>query len=431
MQSQSFSPQRPGVAKGRSQDWRRTFAALRLRNYRWYWLGMLASFFGMQMQMPTQAWLAYELTHSPFKLGLVSAAWGFPILIFSLFGGVIADRVQKRNLLIVSQACAGVITLAVAILISTGLIRYWQLLIAALLSGTTFAFNMPGRQAIVPELVPREALFNAIALNVGGMNVTRMAGPALAGVLISVIGTAGVYYTAAGCYVFAIASLAMLPLTSKVGLRPGVSMMKDLVEGLRYVRGHSLVLTLLGMELVLVLFGMPFQTLMPAFAELLKVEALGFGFLMAMVGIGAVLGSLVIASLSDFRSKGELLLIAGITFGITLVLFANAGSLGTLLNMEASSFYLSLFFLLLVGAASTGYMTTNNTLIQTSITDEVRGRVMSIYLMTIGMMPLGTLPAGAIAESLGASLPVAMGGTVLAAFMLAVAFFHPSVRHLE
>jgi MFS family permease len=422
------APEEVVVAPG---GWLRTFAALRLRDYRWYWLGTLASFFGMQIQWPTQAWLAYELTHSPFKLGLVSAAWGFPVFIFSLFGGVITDRVQKRNLLIVSQACIALITLVVAILISTGLIQYWHLLAAALFSGVTFSFNMPARQAIVPEIVPRETLFNAIVLSSGGMNVTRVAGPAIAGVLISIIGTDGAYYCALGFNLISVALIAKLPLTSKVGLRPGISMLKDLTEGLKYMRAHTLILTLLGMEVMLVLFGMPFQSLMPVFAELFEVEALGFGFLMAMVGIGALAGSLGIASLGDFKRKGQLLLIAGITFGGTLILFANAHALGYLLNMQTNSFYLALFFLMLVGATSTAYMSTNNTLIQMNITDEIRGRVMSVYMMIFGLMPLGALPAGALAESFGAPFPITLGGAVLAIFMLLITFLRPRVRHLE
>jgi len=409
--------------------WLRTFAALRLRAYRWYWLGTLASFFGMQMQWPAQGWLAYELTHSPFKLGLVGAAWGFPLFIVSLFSGVIADRVQKRNLIIVSQACLAIVTLVVAVLISTGLIQYWHLLVASLVSGVIFSFNIPGRQAIVPELVPREMLLNAIALSSGGMNLTRVAGPALAGVLISTIGTAGVYYAALGCSVVSIASLAMLPATSS--LRQRESLLRDFTDGLRYLLGHGTVLTLLGMEMVLVLFGMPFQSLMPVFAELLQVKALGFGFLMAMVGIGALFGSLGIASLGDFKRKGQLLLIAGVTFGVTLVFFANAHSLCTRLNLGAGSFYLALFFLLLAGAANTSYMSINNTLIQMNISDSVRGRVMSVYMMTFGLMSLSSLPAGAMAGSLGAALPVTIGGVVVVLFMLVMAFSYSRVRNLE
>ncbi len=171
---------------------------------------------------------------------------------------------------------------------------------------------------------------------------------------------------------------------------------------------------------MVVLFGMPFQSLMPVFAEILEVEALGYGFLMAMVGIGAVAGSLVIANLSDFRRKGLLTLCLGISFGLTLVLFANVGSL-----------YPSLIVLTVVGASSTGFMSTNNTLIQMNITDEVRGRVMSVYMMTFALMPLGTLPAGAIAETLGAPFAVTLGGSILAAFVLLLAVLRPQLRRLE
>lgn len=398
----------------------RTFAALQIPGYRWYWLGTASAFMGMQMQWPAQAWLAYELTGSAFKLGLVSAAWGAPMLLLSLLGGVLADRMQKRDLLIMSQLGLGVINLAVAVLISVGLIEYWHLLVAATLSGTVFAFNMPARQAIIPELVPRRTLFNAIVLSSGVMNASRVVGPALCGVLIAGAGTQGAFYTAVGCILIAVPFLAKIPLTAPAGRRGRVSMATEIGQGLRYVRGNPLILTLLGMVLVVVLFGMPFQSLMPVFAEILEVEALGYGFLMAMVGIGAVAGSLVIANLSDFRRKGLLTLCLGISFGLTLVLFANVGSL-----------YPSLIVLTVVGASSTGFMSTNNTLIQMNITDEVRGRVMSVYMMTFALMPLGTLPAGAIAETLGAPFAVTLGGSILAAFVLLLAVLRPQLRRLE
>ena len=410
---------------------RRTFDALHIRDYRWYWLGTLASFFGMQMQMLAQSWLAYELTHSPFKLGLVSAAWGLPMLLFSLLSGVIIDRVQKRSLLMACQACMGVITLALAILITTGFIQYWHLLAASLLVGIAFSFNLPGRLAIVPEIVPRDNLYNAIALSSGAANLARVAGPALAGVLIGVSGTAGAYYCALVCYGVASASLFMLPATSKVSFRPGRSIMQDLMEGLQYLRDHSIILTVLAMEFVFAVFGMPYQSLMPVFAELLEVKALGYGFLMAMVGIGALFGSLVIASLGNFRRKGRLLLLAGITFGIMLVIFANTPSLGTALNMGSSTFYLALFLLVLVGITSTGYTSTSVTVIQIYISDEVRGRVISVYGTVIGLFPVGVLLTGAIAETQGAPFAVTVGGVLLAGFMLIMVFASHRIRHLE
>ncbi len=314
----------------------------------------------------------------------------------------------------------GLANLVVAVLISTGLIQFWHLLVVALATGITFALTMPARQAIVPELVPRGTLMNAIALSSGVMNVTRVVGPALAGALIAGIGTQGAYYAAVGCTIVAVAFLALLPRTSPTGERGGASVVRDITQGLRYIRGHAIILSLLGMAVVIALFGMPFQTLMPVFAEILEVEALGYGFLMAMTGVGAVVGSLVIASLGDFKRKGLLMLGFGIAFGVTLVIFANAGSL-----------YLALFVLTLVGASSTGFMAINTTLIQMNISNEVRGRVMSVYMMTFGLMPLGTLPTGAIAEAMGAPFAVTLAGALLTGFILVIAVFNSGVRRVE
>lgn len=400
--------------------WQGTVAALQIRDYRWYWLGVLASFLGMQMQWPTQAWLAYELTGSALMLGLMSAGWAIPMVTLSLFGGALADRMQKRDLLIVGQMGLGLANLVVAVLISLGVIQFWHLFAAALASGVMFALTMPARQAIVPELVPRGTLMNAIALSSGAMNVCRVLGPALAGVFIAAVGTQGAYYAAVGCTAVAAGFLALLPPTSTTGEQAKTSVFGQIIQGLRYVRGHTLVLTLLGMEAVLVLFGMPYQSLMPVFAELLNVEALGYGFLMAMAGVGAAVGSLVVASLGDFQRKGLLLLGFGICFGVTLLVFANAGSLS-----------LSLFVLTLVGASSTGFMAINTTLIQMNISDEVRGRVMSVYMMTFGLSPLGTLPAGAIAEAVGAPFAVTLGGGILAGVVLTVALLRPRLWRLQ
>lgn len=409
------------VARARGRGVRPgTLAALRIRNYRWYWLGQLGSFLGLQMAWPTQAWLAYELTGSAFMLGLVTACVGLPMLTLSLLGGVLADRLQKRDLMMVGQIGLGVANLVAAVLISTGLIQFWHLLMVALATGTTFALTMPARQAIVPELVPRGTLLNAIALSSGVMNATRVVGPALAGALIAGIGTQGAYYAAVGCISVAVVFLAMLPPTSPTGERAQTSVARELAQGLRYVRRHSMVLTLLGMAVVMALFGMPFQSLMPVFAEILEVEALGYGFLMAMTGVGALVGSLVIASLGDFKRKGLLMLGFGISFGVTLVIFANVGSL-----------YLSLFMLTLVGAASTGFMAINNTVIQMNISNEVRGRVMSVYMMTFGLMPLGTLPTGAIAEAMGAPFAVTLGGCLLTGFILVITLLNPRLRQVE
>jgi len=401
-------------------SWRTTFSSLENRNFRWYWLSSTASFAAMQMQIVVRGWLVYDLTESALALGLVSASVGVPLLLFSLYGGVIADRVDKRNLLITTQAFTVIATLVIAVLISTGAIALWHLIIASVLSGFILAFNLPSRQAIIPQLVEKRRIMNAVALSSGAMNLNRVVAPALGGVLVGVIGIDGVYYFMVACYAV---SAALLFLVAPLGTPTPDSngtVSGAIGEGLRYVRRSPVLLGLLIMAMVPSAFGMPYMMLMPIFAaDVLDVGPSGLGYLMGAAGVGALAGSLFVASLSDFRHKGLLLLSASALFGVFLILFANS-----------NYFYLSLFFLLGVGAASSSYMATNNTLLLTNTEDRVRGRVMSLYMMTIGLFPIAVLPAAAIAESLGVPLAVGAGGAILVLFTLAMALLRPTLRRL-
>jgi len=404
-----------------SRGWLKTFDSLRIRNFRWYWYGMLAAFVAMQMQVLAQGWLVYALSESALALGLVSAAWGIPVLILSLFGGVVTDRVEKRNLLIITQGIVGAITIAVTILIATGLVQVWHMFVASFLSGSTMAFAMPGRQAIIPELVGPKELMNAIGLNSSAMNVCRIGAPALAGVLIGLIGITGVYIIILLCCLLAIGAFSMIPVAGTVALRPNTPMRHDLLAGLGYIRHSPTILSLLAMSFLIVIFGMPYTTMMPVFTvEVFRTGATGLGILMSVTGVGALAGSLFIAYLGDYNRKGLLLAGTAVLFGVSIIFFALAGS-----------FYLSLVFLLFAGAGGTGCMAINNTLVQTNVTHEVRGRVMSVYMMTWGLMPLGTLPTSWTAEALGAPLAVAAGGSLLTLFSLGLALAYPKLRHLE
>ncbi len=415
-----------------------TFTSLRNRNYLWYWLGQVAFFAGLQMNIVARGWLVWIMTRSAFDIGIVSFAFGVPILLFSVFGGAIADRVRKRNLLIVTQAFNAIVTLVIAILIGTGRIEFWHLVIAAVLIGFSFVFNGPARQAIIPELVRSRELLNAIALNSTGMNLTRVVAPAIAGALLVFIGIAGVYYIVVACYVAAAAALFMISVPKGgeegvgVPLWAGASdqsrsrglaraIWADLVEGLSYIRHSPLILSLLAMAFIPLAFGLPYMNLLPVFAdEVLHVGKVGFGMLIAMTGAGALVASLVIASLGDFRRKGMLLLILALGFGITLVVFG-----------ISHSFALSMAILVAVGAGGAGYMTINNTLIQSNVPVRMMGRVMSIYMVTFALMPMGTLPIGALAEVIGVSYAVAAGGILIVLFTLAVVILRPSLRKLE
>jgi MFS family permease len=415
-----------------------TFTSLRSRDYLRFWLALLAGFTGLQMNIVARGWLVWELTESALKIGVVSFAFGVPILLFSLFGGAIADRMPKRNLLVITQVCHASVTLVIAILVTTDVIQFWHLVAAGAATGCFFVFDGPARQSIIPELVPRRQLLNAISLNSTGMNMTRVVAPTIAGALLVVIGSAGVFYIVAGCYIVAAAALSMISSPQKVD-EPGVAPLRagsssqsrsgtlaraiwaDLVEGLIYLRHSPLIISLLALAFIPLLFGLPYMNLLPVFAdEVLGVGEFGFGTLIAMAGVGALAASLGIASLGDYRKKGMLLFVLAIAFGITLILFG-----------LSHSYALSMVVLLGVGAGGAGYMTLNNTMIQSNVPPRMLGRVMSIYMMTFAFMPMGALPIGALGDAIGVGTAVAGGGAIVVFFVLAMAVLRPNLRRLE
>jgi MFS family permease len=410
----------------------RTFASLRNRNYLWYWLGQIAAFTGLQMGIIARGWLVWTMTGSELAIGIVSFVFGVPILLFTAFGGVVADRVVKRNLLIGTQTFQALIALSVATLVATDRIEFWHLLVAAVCGGFLFVFNGPARQAIIPELVKKEELLNAIALNSSAMNLTRMAGPVTAGALMAFIGIAGVYYLVAASYLAAVVALCRVSpsgVTEKSLVRQEVNsrlslartIWIDLAEGFHYMRHSPLILSLLGMALIPLALGLPYLTLLPVFADkVFHVGELGFGILVTMAGVGALTASLSIASLGSFRRKGMLLLLLALAFGTALALFG-----------LSHSFLPSLVLLAAVGAGGSGYMAVNNTLVQSNVPERLLGRVMSIYMLSFALMPIGALPAGALAEVIGAPIAVVMGGISIVLFTLAMAVLQPSVRRLE
>jgi MFS family permease len=409
----------------------RMFEALKLQNFRWLWLGSVCSFFATQMQQISQAWLAYDLTHSALNLGIVTLAFGFPFLAISAFSGVIIDRYSKRNIIIMSQLVMVVSTLAIAVLISTGLVRYWHLVAASSLSGIAAAFNMPSRQAVIQEIVSRDRIFNAIALTNSGNNLARVAGPALAGALIGFVSTSGSYYCASGFFLFSVVSLAKLPLTRNIISRPVKAMLGDMLSGFKYIRGNRNIYLLMLMEFFLSYFGMTFSTLMPMFAEIFKLKAVGYGFLLTMFGVGALVGSLSVAMLSHLKKKGKLLLITGISFGLLLILFANIDNITAFMNLNGLNFGLALAMLFLIGVISQGYTTTSSTAVQLATETDYLGRVLSAWFMVIGIWPFGCFLLAAEAQAWGAPMAITIGGVGLTLFMLIIAFTSRSVRNLE
>ncbi|MBL7062104.1 MAG: MFS transporter [Dehalococcoidia bacterium] len=413
---QDEGPQVSGTSRG----WLATFDSLQVVGYRWFWFSLLSSMAALNMQFLVRGWLVYELTGSPRALGLVAAAMGIALMLFAPLGGVVADRVDKRNLMVAAQSAGGLLALVIAILVSTGAIMLWHLVVASVLSGIIWAFSLPARQAIIPELVEKHRIMNAVAISSGAMHLSRVVFPALGGLLMSTLGVACAYYVVVVCYMAGVALLLRVPAASGAAVEANASMGFHLAEGIRYIRRSPILVALLLMTVVPILFGMPYQMLMPVFAEdVLDVGARGLGFLMAAVGLGALAGSLLVASLGDFRHKGLLLLGSALLFGVTLILFT-----------QSANFYLSLLILLCVGVVNTAYLSVNNTLLQTNAEDQVRGRVMSIYVMTFGLNGVGVLLVGELAEHLDVSLGVAIGGGLVLLFTLAMALWRPILRKL-
>jgi MFS family permease len=419
------APHQPDIAgdDAARSKWMRPFLSLQEKEFRNLWFGMLPGTMAMQMGMITNGYLAYELTGSAAAIGLVTLGFGIPMLLFALIGGVVADRVSKRRILMLTQMTIGLCAGALAILVLSDLIRLWQMTVVAFIMGTCFAFNMPARQSFVAEIISRERLMNAIALNNAGMNMSRVVGPAMAGFLISrpSIGIGGVYVLMVVMYAFVVLSLFRV---GDRGTNPNAgkaSGYRSLIDGLGYIKSNPALMALLMLAVAPVILGMPYQALMPVFAEdVFDVGASGLGVMMTVNGIGALLGSLVVASMSNVSRRGLMQLALGVTFGLSLALFAFGGR-----------YEIALLALLLVGAASAAYMSLNSTLVMHNADRQFHGRVMSVYMLTFSAMPLSVLPFGALADAFGAPVTIGIGGLLLVGVVGLFGVLHPSYRHLQ
>ena len=375
----------------------------------------------MQMQMVARGWLVYTMTESPFALGLVSAGFGLPLLLFSLHSGALADRLIKRNMILYSRLGMGVVSLVITILIVIDRIAIWHLVVASVLGGVFLAFYMPARQAFVKELVGQDVLLNAIAMNSMAMNICRVVSPALAGVLLKAIGIPGVYWIVTISAALVVFSLLMIP-PGEVNLeKKGKPLLKDVKEGLRFVIGNRIMLILMLLAFIPFMTGMSYQMLLPVFAKsVFNSGETGLGLLMSATGIGALVGSTVLASMGDIKNKGLFTILSGFAFGIFMILFGMSNTLT-----------LAFTFLLFVGGGSSVYMALNMTLVMNQAPEEMMGRVMSIYMMTFGLMPVATLPAGALAEAIGAPATVIGFGIFMVLFLIIITVIEPRVRKLS
>ncbi len=401
------------------------FTALRHSSFRRFWIGMVASVLGFQIMTVAQGWLIYILTDSKIALGLVGLAAGLPAIALNLFGGVIADKVNQRRLLIATQTTSSMVMLALAILTLTGLVEPWHIITSAFLIGSVQAFDTPTRQSLFPHLIDREDMLNAVALNSMVWQGTRVIGPAIGGVIIGTrLGVApGFFAPFLGFLVMAvmIATLKLPPIQRA----EGASFFHDMAQGINFVRTNTIFAFLISMTFFNSIFGMSYIFILPVFArDIFEVGSTGLGVLHAASGAGALLGTLITASLGNFQRKGWLILGGAVLFGTFLILFAVTGSL-------FKFFPLSLVFIFCAGVSTSIYMITIMSTLQLMVPNELRGRVMGIYGMTWSLLPVGAMQAGAIAEYTSAPLAVAIGGAAVIFFAIVMGLSIRQVRTLS
>jgi len=372
--------------------------------------------------MMARGWLVLRLSNdSPLALSLVMIAFALPMTCMSLVGGALADRIPRKYIIMAVQAGNALMTGLLATLDYTGSIRFWHLIAIGLVNGSLMSINMPSRQALISDIVPKEKLMNAISLNNSGTNLTRAFGPALAGVLIVYMDTAGVFYLIASCYIFSLLSVAMIRISSKPFNAKSKAMTRDIREGLKYAMGDS---TLRGLIITLfmpVFFGFSLIILLPAWArEALQVQADDLGVLMMVMGSGSLVGSLILAALRNMTRRGRWLLINGVLWGATMIMFS-----------QSTSYVAAMPFLFFAGFMSAIFMALNMTLLQIYSADEMRGRIMSIAMMSFGAMPLSTLPFGAVAEWIGTPNALCLSGAMLTILTVVFSLANPNFKKIN
>ena len=405
------------------------YSVLAVPNFRWLWIGSLGSSFAMNMQIIARGWFVYDLTSSAMDLAWVTLSFMLPSVLFSLYGGVLADRLPKRSLIVFAQTLNAAATLVMAWIIFSGNVVFWDFIWFGFFNGTVLALSMPARQAFVPELIPQPLIFTAMALNTTGWNLSRIVGPALAGLLIawlaggdkqSAFGVGIVYTVIASLYLAS-------ALTTLFVDRPGISTQEqrngtyqEMREGLAYVFAHPRIFALLLLSIIPFLFGMPLNTLLPAFnQDVLGGHADSLGILVSAMGGGAIIGSMTMAAMGDMRRKGFWLLISSLGWAIATAFF------GFSVNLTAA-----LVAIALIGLISAWNMSLNRGLIQHAVDSHMRGRIMSIDMMFHGLMPLGVFPISWIAEGYGVGTALVVSGSAFAVLIGLSMMWSPAVRDM-
>ena len=397
--------------------------ALRYPAYRAYWLGLLASVSGYQMFRVGQGWLIYEITGSAWSLGLVGAANAIPAIFFNLFGGVFADRWDKRRLIMFTQLTTGGLIFLLATLTLLGLVEPWHVLLIAFLAGGVEAFDNPARQALYPHLIDRRAMMSAVAMNSSIWQGTRIVAPGVAGILIDLINTESALYISGVGFLVLAAVMGRLKIPPIPRGALG-SPIQDIKEGLRFIKVNSIFSFLIGMTFFNSFFGMAYVMLMPIFAvDILEVGAKGQGMLLGMGGAGALLNTLWMGARGSVPNRGLAIIGGAVLFGLAVAAFA-------LTAEYVGSLALGMALMFIMGVFNSMYMISIQSALQMMVPDRMRGRVMGFYGMTWSIMPLGGLQASAVTSLFTAPIAIAAGGLLVAAFALGAAA-NSTVRNLS
>lgn len=401
---------------------RQTFSALKYPNYRLWFSGQTVSLFGTWMQRTAQGYLIFDLTRSPVYLGYVGFAYGIPSWLFMIYGGAIADRFPRRRILLFAQVAMMVLAFILAALTFTNTVQPWHIIVLAFLLGISNAFDAPARQAFVTELVDKQDLTNAIALNSTMINTATVIGPAVAGITYAAFGPAWCFTINGITFMAVIIALALMKLAPFQPIERALSIFTEIKEGLIFAAREPTIRVLIINLGIISLAGLGFVTLLPVWAvDVLGGDATTNGFLHTARGLGALSGALLIAAIGQSFSRGKLFTIG--TFVMPLFL----GILSFTRVLPTS-------FLALIGAGW-GFMVIvnlSNTMIQTSVTDQLRGRVMGLFTFTFfGMMPIGSLINGALAEKIGAPLTVQINALIILVAAIVLLAWVPHIRHKQ
>jgi MFS family permease len=388
------------------------------RPFRMLFFGTLATNSAFWMYQIAVGWLALQKTDSPFFVGLTGFAGGIPLLFLALPAGVVIDRFDRRKVLMAAQVGVMAVAAMFALLVGTDQIQRWSILLLAFLYGVVMSFVFPTRNAIVPDLVDRQHLANAVALNAAGQNATRVVGPSLAGLLIALIGISGTFAVAAAMQIVALYWTAQLPPSASAKSARGGTLWTSLTVGLRIVAKDPFLVGLILLATATTVLIMPYINLMPVFArDELGLGSGGLGVLMAASGLGSVAGALSVARYRKLATWPGIQITTAAAFGVLVMIFAITPAV-----------WLATALLFVAGLMSAAYMAINQTVLQLKVEDEVRGRVLSIYLLTWGMLPLGQLPIGALADRIGAPAATALSCAVALGCVALIAIRFPSLR---